>query len=101
MGRSHKANLRQDGDVSPEPAIWFIFHDAEEFRLGGRAEVPNLVKKERSCIGCFEPARLSRRGARECPALIPEHLTFNERIGNRGAVHAHQGSMASTAEFVN
>ena len=52
------------------------FQHAEEFRLGARAHLADLVEKDGAVVGGLKLADLLLRGAGECALLVAKQLAL-------------------------
>jgi hypothetical protein len=81
-----------------EPLELALLQDAQELGLKVEGQVADLVQEQRATVGQLEASLLPREGAREGPLLVSEELALDERAGEGGAVHPHQGTgLATTA----
>ena len=68
-----------------------LFEHGEELGLEALGEGPDLVQKERAPVSRLEEPAFRLAGIREGPPLEPEHLGFEESLGDRRAVHVDEG----------
>ena len=73
-----------------------VLQYSKQLRLDRVGHLGELVQEERAGICYLQETGLVPVGARECPFTVAEHLRFQERLRQCGAVHRHQGS-AGTA----
>ena len=71
--------------------------DAEQLGLRLGAQVPNLVQEQRAPVGQLEAAQTPFSGAGEGALLVPEHLGFDQVLGDGGAVHRDEGPLGARA----
>src|SRR5262249_11762289 len=75
--------------------------DAQELGLLLRLELAHLVEEEGASVGELEPAAAPLAGAGERALLVTEELALEERLGQGGAVHRHEGAIAPRAGGVD
>src|SRR5207302_5949390 len=71
----------------PEPPHGALLQHLEELRLQRLGEEPDLVEEDRPAVRRLEEPRLGAPRVGERSACEPEHLGFEQRLGNRRAVH--------------
>jgi len=74
---------------------------AQELLLGARVELADLVEEDRPAVGQLEAPLSPLDGAGEGALLVAEQLAFEQRLGQRGAVDAHQGPAAAGGVLVD
>jgi hypothetical protein len=77
-----------DGENGP------LLQDAQQLGLRLQRQLSHLVEEQRAAGGRDDQALAGLRGAGERPALVPEELGLQERLGDRGAVDRHEGAGA-------
>src|SRR5258705_1959532 len=79
------ANVRLDRSVSPDAFKLSFLQHPQESHLYLRAQLCNLVKKDRAAVGRFEPADPLMQRAGESSFLVPEQFA-----GNRSEEHTSE-----------
>src|SRR5690606_28661635 len=74
----------------------FLQH-AQEFELQQRRDIADLVQEQRSAIGRLKQSDLVLHGAGEGALHVPEQFTFEQRLGNGGAVDSNEGALPASA----
>ncbi len=88
---------RDDADVgakhpgAAETMKLLVLEHAQELGLGGWRHVADLVEEESAAVRLLEASDSHAVGRREGAALVPEELGLQQRLGERGAVHLHEG----------
>ncbi len=86
VGGAHPANVHGPGPGLAEPPDLPVLEHAEEFRLEGKGQVPDLVQEKGPAVGFLDEADLVPRGPRERPSGIAEELALQEVVGNGPAI---------------
>src|SRR5208282_2275814 len=63
-----------------------LLQDAEQFRLGVRGQLADLVEEDRAALGQLESAHAPRDGAGKGTLLVAEKLALHEPGRKSGAV---------------
>ncbi len=101
VGRRDDAQVDVLGALGAERLELAFLQDAQQFRLHREAHGADLVEEDRAAVGQREFAFLGRRRARKGAPHVPEELGFEERLGNRRAVHFDERHVALGAAVVN
>ena len=80
-----------------EPADRLVLDDLEELRLEPVGQEPDLVEEDRAAVGDLEESGLGVTGVGERPALEPEELGLQQRLGDRGAVEIDERPVRARA----
>src|SRR5262249_3965527 len=83
--------------LAPQPLHLAALQDAEELRLQGGLELPDLVEEEGSPVSRFEAPSARHHRAAERPALETKKLRFQQRGGDGGAVYCDKGPRCAVA----
>ncbi len=87
--------------VAADRLVFSFLKHAEKLHLHARREFADLVEEERSA-GCFrEAAFASRDRAGERALLVTEELAFEDRLGDRGAVHGDERRIPTRAVLMH
>ncbi len=78
-----------------------LLQDAQQLRLQVRRQLADLVQEDAAAVRHLELPLLLRHGAGERPALVPEQLAFEERLGERRAVDRHERAAGARAVLVD
>ena len=97
VGRGDHADVDLDDPVAAEPFELLLLKDAQHLGLRLQAHVADFVEEDRALVGLLELADLPIGGAGERALLVAEELRFDELVGNGGAVHLHERSVAAQA----
>jgi hypothetical protein len=97
----HERHVDRLGARAPESAHRAVFEHGQQLALQRRGKQADLVEKQRPAVRGLEKTglRLTRVGERA--ALVAEDLGFEQRLGNRGAVHGDEGAIAASPGLVN
>ena len=79
----------------------FFFQHAEQFGLAGEAHVADFVEEQRAAGGQFEFAGARFVGVGERAFFVAEEFAFEQRFGERGAVHGDERVLAAAAAEVD
>ena len=74
-----------------------LFEEAQQLRLQRRHHLADLVEKHGAAVGRLEQAPLLLACVGEGPALVPEELAFEQRVGNRRARDVHERTVRAVA----
>src|SRR5215472_4008808 len=90
VGRSHDANVYFHRAALADPPNLPLLDGAQQLRLDFRANVANLVEKERAAACLLEqpPAEAGRAG--EGALRMTEELAFHQRFGDGAAIHRYE-----------
>src|SRR5437867_9701575 len=92
-----------DGDVdrdvprASETPYGALLDDLEQLRLQRQRKVAELVEKQRAAVRGLEQPGLRLPCIGERPSLESEHLRFEKRLGDGGAVHVDKRTAATRA----
>ena len=89
------------GARAAEPAHAPLLDDLQELALKGPGEQSYLVQKDRAPAGGLEESKLGVPSIGECPALEPEELGLEQRLGDRRTVDVDEGLSRPDARLVN
>ena len=96
-----------DGDVdrdvprASETPYGALLDDLEQLRLQRQRKVAELVEKQRAAVRGLEQPGLRLPCIGERPSLESEHLRFEKRLGDGGAVHVDERTAATRAGLVH
>ena len=76
IGGGHRAHVDADRGMATDAFERMPFQHAEEFRLGARAHLADLVEKDGAVVGGLKLADLLLRGAGECALLVAKQLAL-------------------------
>ncbi len=77
-----------------------LLEHAQQLRLGGEGQVPDLIEKQRPAARRLERSLAGGRGARKRAAFVAEQLTLDELLGKGRAVHGDEWSLGRRPEAV-
>src|SRR6185437_9743829 len=86
VGRSNHADIDALRGVAADALEGAVFDDAQDLLLHRQRGVGDLVEKERAAIGDLEAAQTPAVRAGEGARFMPEELTVEEALGERGAI---------------
>src|SRR5688572_10798417 len=101
MRRRNDPHIDRNRPRPANPANGALLERAEELALKLEGEMADLVEKESSPTRDLEESRLGRCRVGERALLVTEELTFQQGVGNRGAVHVDERSIPSRSVVVN
>ena len=87
--------------LGAEPLELAVFQHAQDFNLGERAHVRDLVEEKGSLIGQLEFPFHGLLGAGERTALVSEKLALDQGIAHRGGVESNEGPFRALRRIVN
>ena len=87
VGGGDETEVHRDRFVAAEALEAPFLEDAQELGLCDERHVPDFVEEQRAVVRELEPARLPIVRARERALLVAEDFRFEERVGERRAVH--------------
>ncbi len=87
VGGRDQPEVDVDRLAAAQPLEAALFEDAQDLGLRHQRQVADLVEEEGAAVGQLEPARLALVRAGEGALLVAEDLRFEQRVGQRGAVH--------------
>jgi hypothetical protein len=87
--------MRADGQDRP------LLQDPQEIALEWQGHVPDLIKEDRSTIGCLEEATLGAGRSSKRAFDVAEKPSFEQRLGQRAAVNRFERSARAFAVAVN
>ena len=67
-----------------------LLQNAQQFHLGGEAEVADFVEEQGAAVGQFEATFLAGVRPGEGPFFMSEQLGFDQGFGQRGATHLNE-----------
>jgi len=85
-----QAQVHGDRAILADRQHLALLQHAQQCRLGGRRELPDLVEEQRAAVGAAHEARAGGQGARKRAAAMPEQLRLDEVRRQRAAVDGHQ-----------
>src|SRR4029079_1385119 len=74
---------------------------SQKLGLDGRAHFADFVEKQGPLMSLFEFSDLTIRRSGERSFFVPEQLAFQQTLGERGAVHAHERTVSPPTREVN
>src|SRR5208337_1911692 len=92
VGRAHHPHLDLLVFLSADAAELPILQELQELRLQGWVELGNLIQKQGAAVGQLDPPWLGAKGAGEGSFFVAKQLAFEQRSGNRRAVHLYIGT---------
>jgi len=78
--------------ITAHPLEFVFLQHPQERDLRFRREFADLVQEERPAVSRFKPPQTPLQCTSEGSFFVPEKLGRNQRLGNRGAVHAEECS---------
>jgi len=91
------ADVDLEGTVRPDGTHFPVLEDAQELHLQHRAHLADLVEEDGSPGGELEHPGALRDRAGEGPALMAEHLGFEQLGGDRAAVDRDERTIGPRA----
>ena len=79
-----------DRACASDPLEFAQLHRPEQFALEPRGQLSDFVQEHGPAVGDLELAFLLGHGAGEGAAFMAEQLAFEQRFGERGAVHGNK-----------
>ena len=79
VGRRDEPYVDGNGAARPDAHHLALLKHAKQLHLRPEGQVGDLVEKERSPVGGFEPSGVRREGAGERRLLVPEQLALDQR----------------------
>src|SRR2546425_9537288 len=101
VGSSNHADVRLDRSVSPDAFKLPLLQHSQERHLYLRAQLGDLVKKDRAAIGSFEPANALLQRAGESAFLVPEQFAGDQLSRQCRAIHLDQGPSRTIRAAMN
>jgi hypothetical protein len=101
VGRGHDAHVDFGRLRSAEALELAILQKPEELGLERQRQLANLVQKKGAALGELDAPGLARDGPSKRAFLVPEQLTFQQRLGQRRAIDLDEGLSGSGALLVN
>ena len=83
-----------------DPSDGLLLDHLQELRLERGGDVPDLVEQDGAAVRRLEQARPRRLGVGERALLVAEELRLDQVLGQRGAVHLDEGSLAPSSAGV-
>jgi hypothetical protein len=92
IGGGHQAHVDGEGPLPAHPLELSLLDGAQQLHLGCQRQLAHLVQEESPPVRSLESAglRLVRSGERA--ALVAEERALHQSVGERGAVHGHEGA---------
>src|SRR5215467_1995503 len=87
-----QANVYLDRIIAPHTLEFSFLEDPEERDLRFHREIADLIQEERPAVSRLKPPQASLQCAGECSSLVPEKLGTDQRLRNRRAVDADEGT---------
>src|SRR5262249_11738223 len=100
VGGGDDAHVHRHGVAGADPLEGHFLQNAQELGLHLQVDVADLVEKERTAVGQLEAADLVPVGARKSPLDVSEKLTFQEALGQGGAVDRNERLFGPVAVLV-
>ena len=101
VGGGHHTDINLHAGTAADPLERMPLEDAQKLRLNRRAHLADLVKKQRTLMGCLKLAGLAIGGAGEGALLVPEEFAFQKRLRQGCAVHADERCRPPSARIVD
>ena len=101
IGGGEDAGFELYGVSASDALELLLLEGSEQLCLHGRGEFADLVEEQRSVFGCFKLAFSHSDGAGVCTFLMTEEFTFEERLGDCGAVDGDEWAILSRAGLVD
>jgi len=101
MGRADQAEVRLLRLDAADPAEGSGFEQTQQLHLQQRRDVADLVEEQGAATGRLHQAGLARVRSGEGPPLVPEKLALEQRLGEPGALHRHEGPAPALAGLVD
>ncbi len=87
VARGEDARVGADFAVGADALKPPVLRHAQQFRLQARRHFQNLIQKNRAAVRFFKPADAHCAGAGERTFFVAEQFAFQQRFGNRRAIH--------------
>src|SRR4029079_13407030 len=87
--------IRSKGPGAPEALELALLQDAQELGLRRGAHLRHFVEKQRPAARLLKLSGLALCGAGECSALIPEQLSLEQLLRQRGTVQRDERTVGS------
>src|SRR5262249_37104221 len=100
MRRRDEAHVRADRSHTAAPLVLLVLNEPQELDLNGGCDVADLVQKQRASLRELDPSGLARARPGERPLLVAEQLAFEQSVRERGAMHLHEGTVATRTLLV-
>ena len=97
VGRGQNAHVDRNRFAAPHPLDFAGLDRAQQLGLRVGVQVSHFVQEQCSGVGKFESSNAPIGCAGKGTALVTEHFAFHKVAWNRGAVHAHKGTLAARA----
>jgi hypothetical protein len=94
MRRRDDSHVDLNAGVRADRSHLALFQHAQEHRLRGRRQLPDLVEEQRPAVCISHEATSTFMRARERAAHVTKELRLDERFRKRGAVHGRELSLA-------
>src|SRR5262249_29414683 len=78
-----------------------VLQHPQESHLCIERKFADLVQKQSTHVGSFEPTLPGLIRSSECPFLMSEKLRVNQLTRNRAAIYAHEGAAMPLAAIVD
>src|SRR5690606_501253 len=96
VGAGDEPHVNVDGLARPDPDDLPLLNDPQQLDLQQLGQVTDLVQKQCSAMGRFEPPFPPTGSAGECAGLVPEQLALREIIVDGTAVDCHERASSPT-----
>ena len=100
IGGRNDAHIYGQAAAAPNALKRALLQHAEQFDLGGQANVANFIEKERAVIRQFEAATAGFDRPCEGPAFVAKQLAFEQTFRQGSAVELHKRLLAALTEPV-
>ena len=100
IGGGHQADIELPRACASHALELALLQDAQEFGLQLRSELADFIEKDGTAFGHLELALFLSDGSGEGALLVSEQLTFEECLGEGGAVDGDEGFGGARAEAV-
>jgi len=86
-GRSHDADVDRNRLLGSDSPNLLLLEHTEQLDLQVNGHLADLVEEDRPSVSELEIAAVSPLGPGKRPPLVAEQLAFEQRLGDRAAVH--------------
>ena len=101
VGRADQPHVDLANPVLADPADLPFLQDPQQFHLGGRRGLANLVQEQGAFVGGLEQSLPVGHRVGERPLFVPEQFAFLQVFGDRPAVDHHERLIASRTVVVD
>src|SRR5215468_8082401 len=90
IGGGDHANIYFGPILAPNPPYFVLLQNTQQFGLHVGADVADLVEEASATLGFLKHPFLIRNRSGKCPSNMTKDFTFQQRLGQRAAVHRHK-----------